>query len=304
MQAEYGDQLIVVNHHEDDVFEVPWIEGRVELYGAGCIPHVRIDGKYAIRGAQSCSWAAAEYRAAIEQRLAQTNGLSPMAITGAYLIGADSVRATVTFTLVDAVALPDTRGYLLMVVDNLYWAGVSYHHVTQDAHEQSFTLAQPNDAVTISAAFARQSSWNADDIHCVAFCQRMSDSLDVHQAAWLTETSTWVAEDARAVALTRMWARPNPFLPARGPLRIGLPEAGASYAAGSELGVKGLPPVAILDSRGRLIARPASAGPGGPARILHWDGRDLRGEPAPAGTYWVLAPGAHGGPAARLILVR
>ena len=307
MQAEYGNQLIVVNHHENDVFEIPWVEQRVELYGAGVIPHVRIDGKYAIRGAQSCSWAAAEYRAAIEQRLGQTNGLSPIAITGAYLVAADSVRVTATFTLLDAVALPDLRGFLLVLVDDLYWAGVYYDHVTQGASSQNLTLVQPDDAATISAVFARQPTWNSDDIHCLAFCQRMSDSLDVHQAAWLTEAPTWVEEDPARTGAAGMWASPNPFPASRGTLRIALEQPGghSASAQAAEIPAGGaLPAVEILDGRGRLVLRIASDPSTFGTSVVHWDGRDRRGHPVPAGAYWVRATGADALPATRVIVIR
>ena len=275
------------------MFEIPWVVQRSDLYGAGYMPHVRIDGKFAVRGAQNCSSAAAAYRTAIQQRLAQTQGLSPIEITGAYLVGADSVRATATCTLLDAVALTATRGYLLMLVDDLYWAGVYYDHVTQGAREQGLLLAQPGDMATITAVFAREPEWDADDIHCLAFCQQMSDSLDVHQAAWLTEVSSWVADDPASIRMAPLRASPCPFLPARGPLTLSLarPLAGIDGAE-------------ILDGQGRRVALVAPPRWAGAARGLRWDGRDAGGCPLPAGSYWVRVPAAGEGPATRLILVR
>lgn len=276
MQAELGDQLIVVNHHQDDVFEVPWGLERSALYGAGYMPHVRIDGKFAIRGAQNCSAAAAAYRGAIQQRLAQTQGLSPIAVAGAYLVGADSVRATATCTLLDAVTLPSPRAFIVLLVDHLYWAGVYYDHVTRAAHEQSISLGQAGDAVTIAAVFARDPAWDTDDIHCLAFCQQMCDSLDVCQAAWLTEASSWVGGDPAPVRLAALRASPCPFLPARGPLTLSL-----ARPAGADGGVE------ILDALGRRVARVAPNGRAGATALLRWDGRDTDGRPVPAGTYWI-----------------
>ncbi len=298
MQAEFGDQLIIVNQHQDDLFEIPWVVQRSELYGAGYMPHVRIDGKYAIRGAQNCSSAAAAYRDAIQQRLAQTDGLSPILVAGAFIVGADSVRLTATFTLLDPVTLPATRGFLLMLIDDMYWAGVYYDHVTQAACEQDLSLAQPGDATTMGAVFARDAAWEADDIHCLAFCQQMTDSLDVHQAAWLVEVSSWVPDDPRPIRADRPRASPNPFPPARGSLTLSLARPLAGRA------------VEILDSRGARVARIATAREMGAAGVLRWDGRDERGRPLPAGSYWIRLPdadadaGAGAGSATRLILVR
>lgn len=293
MQAEFGDQLIVVNHHQDDVFEIPWVVQRSSLYGAGYMPHVRIDGKYAIRGAQNCSSAAAAYRTAIQQRLAQTNGLSPIQVAGAYMVGVDSVRMTATFTLLDPVALLATRGFLLMLIDDLYWAGVYYDHVTQGACEQDFSLAQPGDASTMTAVFARDPAWDADDIHCLAFCQQMTDSLDVHQTAWLVEVSSWVPEDPLPVRADLLRASPNPFPPAHGPLTLSLARPLADGSAAE-----------ILDSRGARVAHIAASGGAGATGILRWDGRDAGGRPLPAGSYWVRLPGAGAEGATRLILIR
>ncbi len=292
MQAEFGDQLIIVNEHQDDLFEIPWVVQRSALYGAGYMPHVRIDGKYAIRGAQNCSSAAAAYRDAIQQRLAQTTGLSPIQIAGAYMVGADSVRLTATFTLLDPVTLPATRGFLLMLVDDMYWAGVYYDHVTQGAGEQDLSLAQPGDAAAMTAVFARDPAWDADDIHCLAFCQKMTDSLDVHQTAWLVEVSSWVPDDPPPVRADLLCASPNPFPPERGPLTLSLACPLADGVA------------EVLDSRGVRVARLAPPHEAGAAGVLRWDGRDAGGRPLPAGSYWIRLPGSGAEGATRLILVR
>lgn len=285
MQAEFGEQLIVVNEHQDDLFEIPWVAQRSALYGAGYMPHVRIDGKYAIRGAQNCSSAAAAYRSAIQHRLAQTNGLSPIQVAGAYMVGADSVRLTATFTLLDPVALQATRGFLLMLVDDMYWAGTYYDHVTQAASEQDFSLVHPGDAVTMTAVFARDAAWETDDIHCVAFCQQMCDSLDVHQTAWLVETSAGVPDDPVPIRAGLLRASPNPFPPARGPLTLRLGQSLAGRAA------------EILDSRGVRVARLVPPRESGAAGVLRWDGRDAGGRPLPAGAYWIRLPRAETGDA-------
>ncbi len=307
VQAEFGSQLIVANHHQDDMFEIPWVETRSNLYGAGCMPHVRIDGKFAIRGAQSCSWAAAQYRTAIQQRLAETEGVSPVEIAGAYFVGADSVYVAATFTLTESAALPDTRGYLLMLVDGLCWASVYYDRVTQGAHEQSVTLNQPDDEATIAAAFARQPGWDSDDIHCLAFIQCLSDSLEVHQATWLSEISARVPEDPAPAWRGRMWASPNPFPASRGLLRVGFAER---VLQSTDMGLAGTPggaawgPVEVLDGQGRLVAQIGHDPSAGAGCVAQWDGRDGRGLPLPPGAYWIRARDGRAATATRVILVR
>lgn len=297
----------MANHHSNDCFEIPWVEERSDLYVAGIIPHVRIDGKFAIRGAPNCTWAAAQYRTAIQQRLAETQALSPIAIGGAYFVAADSVQVAATFTLLDPVALSDTRGFLLMLVDNLYWGPTRFDHVTQGASEQDLLLTQPDDQVTMAAAFARQPTWDADDIHCLAFFQCMSESLEVHQVAWLTSIASWVAEDPAAGGRDWMWASPNPFAASRGTLRIGLIGDAGHSASMAPPGIpawRALRLVEILDTQGRLIAQIGCDPSAAAGHVAQWDGRDGHGCPVPAGAYWVRTRGGRTAAATRVVLLR
>ncbi len=280
VQGEFGDRLIIANHHEDDVFEIPWVVERSDLYIAGCIPHVRIDGKFAIRGAQNCSQAAAEYREAINQRLSETGGVTTIAIEGAYLIEADSVRVGARFTLLDPDTLSDTRAFLLMLVDDLYWAGSYYDQVTQGAYEEDVILLDPGDTATIDAVFARDPSWAANDIRCLAFAQRMSDSLEVHQVAWLDEISTHVEWDPAGSETKALRVGPNPLRSGAGPLTV-------SWSPPAALASQPAPPAELHDACGRCVCSLRMRQDSPSTWLGIWDGRDAAGRALPAGSYWL-----------------
>jgi len=60
----------------------------------------------------------------------------------------------------------------------------------------------------------------------------------------------------------------------------------------------------VVDVRGRRVAGlPLAAGAGGAATAT-WDGRDARGRPCPAGTYWLVVPAATGRHVSRVTLLR
>lgn len=290
MQGEYGDQLIVAHHHKQDVFEIPWVVERVELYGAGVIPHVRIDGKYACRGASSPSAAAQAYREAIDQRLAETGGLSAVEIHGGYWLDGDSLRLEAVFTREETDPLLDTQATLLLLVDNLVWHDVWYDQVTQDAYDEEIILDQIGAGKLVRATFWRDPEWSLNELTCVAFLQQMSDSLQIYQSALLTQVGAGgIAEQDPFWILPRIASiAPNPF-PGCGEVRISLelPPTGLPEDAGLEL----------LDSEGRRLRRLS------PVRLT-WDGRDARGDALPTGTYWLRLTGAGAAEGKRMVVIR
>ncbi len=300
MLNEFPGQLIVAEHHRYDEFEIPWTVTRSNFYWAGSIPHVRIDGIYMKAGASSCYAAAAEYRALIEQRLAETGGQSPVAITGGYWFDGDSLRVTASFRCLDADSLIDLQAHLMILEDQLYSAGLSFDHVTRAARSVDVELSAPGQAAIATAAFPIDPEWIPGHLSCAVCVQRMGSvnaQKDVHQAVLLSEGYAGVPGSGALAADPRLVVRPNPFRPAvhTGGLHIELHRGDA----GEQTADGGLWPVALelhgID--GRCVARTSRLASAGRSGVLAatWDGRGLSGDPLPAGVYWVrVLPG--GGP--------
>lgn len=272
------------------MFEIPWVAERVVLYGAGVIPHVRIDGKYACRGAASPSAAAQAYRDAIDQRLAETGGLSSVEIQGGYWLDGDSLRLEAVFTRQEPELLLDTRATLLLLVDNLEWHNVWYDQVTQDAHDEDLALDQIGAGELVRATFYRDPEWSLSELTCVAFLQQMSDSLEVYQATLLGQVGAGgIAERDPLLTAPRITGlAPNPF-PGYGEvqIRLALPSTGLPDGVCLEL----------IDAQGRLRRRLDATAP-------IWDGRDAQGWALPAGAYWFRLRGTSRSEAKRMVVIR
>jgi thiol-disulfide isomerase/thioredoxin len=185
MLTEYGEQLIVAEHHMEDILDNDWTNERTDLYGVGPIPHVQFDGKCEVVGAHSCYEAAEAYRAMIDQRLAETGGVSAVGISGGYWMDDETISLTATFRQLDPATLQDTEAHLLALEDDVVWQGSTYNHVTRGAHSEAVVLADVGDSITISAEFAIDVPWSMDQFECIAFLQRMSGDHEVYQSARL-----------------------------------------------------------------------------------------------------------------------
>jgi hypothetical protein len=80
------------------------------------------------------------------------------------------------------------------------------------------------------------------------------------------------------------------------------------FAVTTRIAVAGIedarPHLDVVDVRGRRVAGLSLAtGGGGPATAT-WDGRDARGRPCPAGTYWLVLPTANGRHVSPVTLLR
>ncbi|MCK4303978.1 MAG: hypothetical protein KAY24_07045 [Candidatus Eisenbacteria sp.] len=302
MEEEFGQQLIVAYHHKSDVFEIPWVIERMEMYGPACIPHVRIDGKYIVWGASSCAQAAAAYRSLINQRLTETGGLSPVAIEGAHWVEGDTLRLLATFTLEEPETLIDTRAFLLVLANNLEYGLLLYHHVTQAAYEEDVILDHVGANAQVTAAFAIDPEWGlVEELECIAIIQQMSDSLTVYQSARLPET------EAGGIACDQPRARPRILHIAPNPLLYsqGCGEARIQVRV-PVCQVHGRALLEVLDQSGRrLRCIRVNRSPGNPGtHTVTWDGRDRNGRPAEAGSYWLRFSGSTGAQAKRLVLIR
>jgi hypothetical protein len=300
MLAEFGDQLIIVEHHSHDAFEIPWNELRIDLYSSALMPTVRIDGKYCHRGAESAAEAANNYRPLINQRLAETNYEAQVDLGGSYWIDGDFIYAAASFELVGPETPTNPRAYILLLVDGLVWNDVTYHDVTQGAYEEELDLVQIGDAVTINTSFEMDPEWTPEMVHCIAFEQDIFDSLQVRQAIRLPNNPFNGIDDPVAFAQPNVQACPNPWFPAAGAGNVRFMVRHDASATGSgEMSTLGL-----YDSSGRLIRTLSQPGQGGAEPALIWDGRNEAGGLVPTGTYWAKPVSGDHGASTRLVIIR
>lgn len=310
MLSEFGDQLIIVENHSHDIFEIPWCEDRIDLYSSALMPNVRIDGKYFYRGADSAADAANHYRPLINQRLAETNSEAQINVTGSCWFDGNTVYAGVTYTLLGSEAPINPRAFVLMVVDGLVWHDVTYHDVTQGAFETDLDLTQTGDAASLITDFTMDPEWTSDMISCIAFVQDMDDSLQIRQTIRLPVDEPFnEIDDSVILAVDEvLQAWPNPYFPAAGSsgIRFSLcRQVGLSlnHSAASEAGTP-INAIRLFDSSGRVIRQLSQAGGDQGAPAFVWDGRDQNDLPVPAGAYWARPARGPADRAIRIVLIR
>jgi hypothetical protein len=115
VEEEFGsDRILWVEEHTAEGLSPLDVRERAAWYGIHNAPHVRIDGSRSVAGAASCAQAAASYRTAILERLAETEGVSPVEIRGSFSrCSVVSIRAS--FRLLDPVALTDLQATFFVV---------------------------------------------------------------------------------------------------------------------------------------------------------------------------------------------
>ncbi len=181
MLTEFGEQLLVAEWHTSGGLNIPTVGQRTSFYGVSGVPHVRIDGKYSVIGASSCTGAAANYRNMINTRLSETGGLSPVDITAVHSVSATGVWVSATFTLVDPVTLVSPSAYLMVLEDDVLHLGTVYDHIVRAEYHEPVILTNPGDHVTVETTFPIQ-GWNVDNIQCVVFLQKMTGDKEMYNA--------------------------------------------------------------------------------------------------------------------------
>jgi len=138
-------------------------------------PTVYVDGINAVVGASNCASMTATYAAAVESRLGDTDGMSPIAIASSITINGGNVTMTGTFKLIDPVHLSNLRATLLLYENNIN--GPSDPHgnhiwnlVTRKIYDQNITLTNPNDQVVVTTTLP-VGSWNPANLAGVAYVQ-------------------------------------------------------------------------------------------------------------------------------------
>lgn len=185
MQEEFGDGFIPFEYHISGVFSTSETAARGSWYGVDGVPAVRIDGKHVINGAQSCDQTSAAYRARIQERLAETGGLSPVQIAGSFIPGADAVQIDATFELVDPVSLTSLHAMLILYEDEILYAGKHWQHVVRVIEDEPIALQSVGDRVAITRTIPTDPGWNPAELHAVAFLQQTTGTRPVIQAARL-----------------------------------------------------------------------------------------------------------------------
>ncbi len=304
MEEEFGDQLIVAEHHISGEYRNAWADARGDFYGVGPIPIVWFDGVYYEWGAQSCLAAADAYRGWINQRLDDTGGVSPVSIEGVHWYYENQIWLTATFRLEDPADIVDAQGFLLVMENDLWFEWETYDHVTRAAYEIPVVLTEPGDQAYVTYTFDVDPEWDLSEIECIAFLQTMGCPPEVYQSARLPlgATGSGVGGPDRTHHLLSAW--PNPFSAkfSGGRLAFNLSAVsdganGLGNGLGNELGIE------LLDTGGRTLRslRARRAAPG--LWTADWDGRDSAGRQLPAGSYWIRSREARGAGGVHLILV-
>lgn len=158
---------------------------RGSWYGVSGIPHVRIDGKTSIIGAGSCDGAAAQYRSAINQRMAEVGGISPVEIDGSYLPIGNQIPVEATFELLDPATLTSLRATLVVYENDILHQGDWYDYIMRDLYDQNIVLTNVGDQVTVSFTFNVSAAWDIENMHACAYLQQTSGNKQIIQGAKL-----------------------------------------------------------------------------------------------------------------------
>jgi hypothetical protein len=291
--------LIAAEHHLADELVNGFTSQRQSFYVVQYVPHVFIDGKYNQIGASSCTGAAAVYRGFVNQRLAETGGLSPVSITGSYWIQGTTLTLSAVFSKVDAGDLVDARAYLALTEDGVLSGGVTYNHVTRGGLFQNVTLTNVGDQVLVQGNVALNTAWIQANFKGVAWLQKTSGDKEIYQAAILPLDASDVADGtpaAREMRLLRVSPNPVAFGPAGG--------GEVTLRLAPEGEVRGAVQLDVLDSGGRVVyhmdAHQAALGP----VTLAWDGRDAGGRTMESGAYWIRLTSSVGVHQGRVLVIR
>ena len=209
LQGEYGyDRLVYFEDHcsSTDPFTTAETSARERWYGVTGWPTVYTDGARPVAGAGSCWDAAAAYRQAVEARLAETAGVSPVAIAGTFVVGTDAVVIAATYKLVDPVHLDSLRATLLIFEDEVHgpsdpFGHTIYNGVTRKIYDEMITLTNVNDQVLVTTTVPIGRDWVADNLRGVAYLQKTvtKEIIQGRHLPAIPEYSIYFAKKFRSV---------------------------------------------------------------------------------------------------------
>ena len=283
-----------------DPFETPETRARGDWYGVHGVPVVWIDGSRNVLGASNCETAYNAYLDAISERLAETGGLSPIAIEGQYVPHEFGIDVLATCRLVDPASLAMLQATIVVIESNIYAADPEYfddtwNHVVRMIHNQEITLVNQGDEAVIAITLPLDPEWNTDEIDVVALVQQNGLDLEIYQGALLERYTSAIEEDGIAAALATGidLCNPNPFY---SQTEIGFfltPEA-----------VNRPVRVEVFDFSGRRITSLLNGRVSPGAHTLTWDGRNDLGVPVGNGVYLVRLDTWSTSRSEKLVLIR
>jgi hypothetical protein len=168
---------------------------RNSWYGVSGWPTVFIDGGRRHEGASSCVGSTIVYGESIEERLNETGGMSPIAITGSVTVRADSITMSASFQIVDQDELTDLRATLLVFENGVQgpsdpFGHTSYNGVTRRIIDQPITIVHQGDTAAMNTTIPIGNGWIPDSLHFVAYVQQIA-TKEIIQGAMLPAASDY-----------------------------------------------------------------------------------------------------------------
>lgn len=219
IENEHPEALITFEYHYGDLMENETSIGRTEWYHVFSHPYVFFDGVDPVIGAANCLSASADYRAHYDSRMAQSGGLSPIAIDGQFAeVGNDWIVVT-QIANVDGVPIENLQASILVYEDDIvYCCGPGgnsvWDGVVRIAYDQPIDLPLSGQPVTVPASIPLDPTWNRENLHLVAYVQDRT-TREILQGHRVTAPLAAVP-DERTTPFT-LSITPNP---SRGPVRI------------------------------------------------------------------------------------
>jgi hypothetical protein len=137
-----------------------------------------------------CDSTADRYRPRIEQRLAETGGLSAVSITGSYQATDEELRIRATVRLEDPVLLSDLRMTFVAIEDDIFYCcgleGDSvWNNVTRRIIDTPITLTNPGDEALVDATVSILPHQEVSQFRVIAFLQQTTGEKEIFQATQL-----------------------------------------------------------------------------------------------------------------------
>jgi hypothetical protein len=189
LQDEFPTTFLHADTHSGtggDPFDFPEGLARMSWYAVSGVPDVRMDGKYATVGAGSCVGAYTEYHADYLTRMAETGGVSPVQVTGSYVVDGGLLTVNALYALVDPVPQTGVQATIFITEDDVYYnASTSFDHLSRRLYNQGVTLNNVGDQIAVTNVFTVDAAWNLDKIHVICILQKTGGTKEIIQAAEL-----------------------------------------------------------------------------------------------------------------------
>lgn len=282
LEQQYGmDRLFWCDEHWAgyDPLSIPEATDRASWYGLSEYPYVRVDGSRVYIGIQSCENTYQSMRTLVEERLAETGGISPVEIKGRFVPGPSEIWIEATFRLVDPAQLTDLRATIVVVEDSVRSQNEVFPRVARKIVYEQIVLTQPGDSAIVRTSVAPDPSWIVTNTYALVFLQQTGGNKQIIQGALLRGDVAGVYDGRPdpSTPLSRIEsAVPNPF-------RESTDVAFRLTAAAARGAVR----LEIFDPSGRrvggMIETPVRPG----ANVWSWNGRNDGGGSVHAGVYFV-----------------